>query len=414
MSASAPSTSGSALVCAKPHAAGARAAASEAARLAGPVAGPGPPGALWLALGGSWEAHEGSETLIAAGLEGLEAVWPGAGEVAIATRSAGLLGAGGEWRERPAVGVLAVGGREIRAFSVPELAGEEDRAGPEAAARIGRPLEPGDAVAVWSDAAHLAPGALLASLVPSLAPARLAGGGLSPPAGEAPGFAHAGRMLGAGLVGWHVPGACAPSVQGASACHPLTPPLVVSRSRGHWVLGLDGRTALDVFREAAGGALAKDPGRAARVLKLALLDDGKPDAAEPRALSNVIGFDARRGAFSVARPVESGRRVMLVQLDADRARAELDRAVGHIAAGPPRDWAVYFGCRGRGEALFGIDGLESGLIERGMAGTPWLGVEADHQFAPGPDGASPLQPSSYAGVLIAARCRAKAGAGPIG
>jgi small ligand-binding sensory domain FIST len=375
--------------------------AAEAAGTARDAAGLTAPDAVWLALGGPWAAAGAGASPVEAALAGIESVWPGVRARTVATHGAGLLGSHGEWREQPAVGVLGLGGAGITSFSVDELAGEEDRAGPEAVARLGIELEPGDAVVVWADAAGLAPEPLLASLSGSLAPAVLVGGALSPPAGEEPGLFHAGRALRSGLVGWHLPGSLGPRVAVANACHALTPPLPVSRARGHWLLGLGGRPALDVFREAAGAPLARDPGRAARVLKVAVLEDGSSAALDVRVVHNVVGFDAGRNAFSVARPIESGRRVMLVQLDADRARAGLDGAIGHLAAQVAEpDFALYFGCRGRGETLFGIDGLEAGLIERGLAGTPWLGTVADYQIAPGSGGATASHPLTYAGVLI--------------
>lgn len=393
---------GSAVVGAGEGAEGARAAAEEAARTVARDAGVAAPGALWLALGGSWSGAGEGARLLERALAGLEAVWPGAAERTIATRSAGLLGATGEWRQRPTVGVLAVAGSAVTAASIDELAGEEDRAGPELAARFGRPIRTGDAVVVWADAVGLASGPLLESLSASLAPAALLGGGLSPVADESAGLAHAGRALHAGLAAWHLPAALVPSVRTATAAHPLTPALEVTRSRGHWLLGLGGRAALDVFREAAGAPLASDPGRAARVLKVAEVG---ADATDVRSLSNVVGFDAGRRAFSVARAVPSGRRVALVQLDAERARSELGDAadgLGAAVAGCPA-WGLYFGCRGRGRTLFGIDGLESGLIERGLAGMPWLGTEADYQIAPDIGGAPGASALTYAGVLLVAR-----------
>src|SRR5690606_34978506 len=60
----------------------------------------------------------------------------------------------------------------------------------------------------------------------------------------------------------------------AHGCRPITPPLRVSRSDGHWLLGLDGRPALDVYREAAGSALAADLRRASEHLLVALPADG--------------------------------------------------------------------------------------------------------------------------------------------
>jgi small ligand-binding sensory domain FIST len=397
---------GAAVVGLEGHAPEPGAAAREAARAVRQGRGIGRPAALWLALGGGSVAASEADHAAAAleALQGIESVWPGAAQRTIVTRTAGLLATDGEWRAQAALGLLALEGPGITPFAVEELAGEEDRAGPEVAARLHRALdgevEPGDAVVIWADAARLAVAPLLQSLAADLAPAQLVGGAVSPPSGEAPFLALGPRSRGAGVVGWHVARALEPRIEEAEAGHPLTPPLEVTRARGHWLLGIAGRPALDVFREAAGPALGRDLARAVRVLKVEMLDPGGPDpGSDPGAgiLANVVGLDGGRRAFSVARPVASGRRVRIVQLDAECARSGLDGALGRLAAGPaPPGWALYFGCRGRGTPLFGVEGLEAGLLARGLGEAPWLGVAVDDPIAPGPR----LLP--FAGVVLAA------------
>lgn len=340
------------------------------------------PDALWIALSGAWSSASPTADLLEAALEGAERLLPGCAAVAVVTRGAGLLSAEGEWRQREAVGVLLVEGADLRAFAVEDLERREDCAGPEAAAQLDHDLQPEDAIVAWADALASEPTALLASLSSALAPASIAGVGLSGPGSGAPVVLAGGRAVRRGVAGWRWRGQARPVVRAASACRALTGPLEVTRARGHWLLGLGGRPALDVFRVSAGGPLFRDPARAARVVKVAVIDgeDADPEAG-PRALANVVGFDGGRGAISVAPAIRSGQRVALVQLDPETARLELASAAAALAGARP-PCAMCFSCRGRGVTPFELEGVESGLIETGLGGsTAWLGIAGDHPFA---------------------------------
>ena len=64
-----------------------------------------------------------------------------------------------------------------------------------------------------------------------------------------------------------------PRIGVTQACRPITELLRVTRTQGHWILGLDGRPALDVYREVAREPLPTDLRRAAAFLLVAIPRD---------------------------------------------------------------------------------------------------------------------------------------------
>ena len=81
---------------------------------------------------------------------------------------------------------------------------------------------------------------------------------------------------------------------------PATELLTVTRAQGPWILELDGRPALDVYREAAREPLADDLRRAAAFVLAAL----PRDAAAPLEpggylVRNIAGFAPDANAFAI-------------------------------------------------------------------------------------------------------------------
>jgi small ligand-binding sensory domain FIST len=183
------------------------------------------------------------------------------------------------------------------------------------------------------------------------------------------------------------------------ACHPVTQALEVTRSRGNWIYGIDGRPALDVYREAAMGPLSQDLRRAKRFLMFAIPQDASPDAAE-FSVRHVVGFDEQRGAISLPQPVSVGSTVRLALLDPDAARSDLGRSLEQGPAAP--DFGLYFNCRARGESLFGVSGMEAGYLERHFGKVPMVGTFGAFQLAPSSGPSQDTQLLTYAGVLALA------------
>jgi len=360
-----------------------REAAREACRralatLAGPAGpagssgAPRPGGALLLASG---EHAEAAPDLLAVAEETL-------GTRALAGASVRALWAPG--RETApegsaAVGVAVLAGVALEPFLLRDLAGSEARAGSELTRRLvasGGPPGPGDLVLLLPDADALALGPLAQGLAGPLAPAGVAGLGAAEGPGGTP-LQWCGREVATGaLAGLVVRGARAPRLMTAAAFRPVIEPVKVSRGRGHWVLGLDGRPALDVFREVAREPLARDLRRAAEHVVVVLpRGSGRLERGE-FVPHRVVGFDPRRRAFAVPFRVGKGGagELALAVRDPGWARDRLVEGLARIAAGPPPALALWLSCPARAEALLGLEGLEAGYVEASLGAAPLLGA----------------------------------------
>lgn len=327
---------------------------------------------------------EGAARAAAAAVEAL-------GTRAVAGAAAhGVLAGCDEEEERPAVAVLALAGLAATPFRMPDLAGLEDAAGDELAAALGRPAAPGDLVVLFVDPVALDLRRLLGACDAVLPPGALVGAAAAiGPDGRA-GLAWSGReVLAGGACGLvlHLPRPARVLVP--QGCRPITDPLPVTRSDGHWVLELGGRPALDVYREVAGAPLAADLRRSAERVVVAL----PRGASDTWVARPVAGFAPARRAFALAEDLKPGAPLRLALRDADLAREDLRRA---LAGAAPAAAALLLGCSGRGRGLFRHAGLEAALVARALGATPLAGAFGAFPLGPAA-GASALH--AYAAVL---------------
>jgi small ligand-binding sensory domain FIST len=294
--------------------------------------------------------------------------------------------------EGPAVAVLALGGLVGAAsFQVEGPGGLEETIGPEVEAALGRSATETDAVVVLADPLALDSDRLAHGLR-DLLPATVVGAGA---AVAGPGnvlLAGAGSAVRGGACGLVLSLAAPARVAVGQGCRPIGPVRTVTRVAGHWVLELDGKPALDVYREAAHEPLAADLRRAAERLLVAIPRGRRGDEWVARRLS---GFAPERRAFALAETLRVGSTVRLALRDADLAREDLHRA---LAAAAPARAAVYLGSSGRGRSLFVHAGLESALVARALTPAPVAALFGSFELAPLADGIEPLV---HAGVLLA-------------
>ncbi|MCU0669623.1 MAG: FIST C-terminal domain-containing protein [Myxococcota bacterium] len=256
----------------------------------------------------------------------------------------------------PAIAVLAISGVDAAPFAIGRDDGP-DAIGLEVEGRLARSLGESDLVVVFADPLGPDPARLVEALA-ALAPATVVGAGA---ALEAPGrqlLACGDRRAALGACGLVLPLARPARVGVSQGCRPITDPLVVTRVSGHWVLELDGKPALDVFRDVAREPLADDLRRAAESLLVAL----------PRGTSwiarRIAGFAPERRALAVSASPRVGSRLRFALRDADLAREDL----AHTLAGlGPAALGLHLCASDRGRALFRHEGLESALVACALA-----------------------------------------------
>jgi small ligand-binding sensory domain FIST len=181
--------------------------------------------------------------------------------------------------------------------------------------------------------------------------------------------------------------------------------MTVTRCQGHWVLELDGRPALGVYREVARGPLAADLRRAAAFLLVALPVAGQAEGAYARGsrelapgsylVRHVIGFDERENAFAIPDAPGVGQRLALAEREPEAARADLKAMLEGLRGGRPA-FGLYLDCCARAMPFFGIPGLEAAYLARAFEGVALAGMFGSCEI--GPIGRR-IELLTYTGVL---------------
>ena len=302
---------------------------------------------------------------------------------------------------RPAVAVLALADVDAVVTHSEDLANDEGRAALELAIGQAPAPGPGDLMILFSDALGLAPAPILDGLAASLPGLPIIGLGASEPEGASPLVWAGSHLASAACVALTIRSKRpSPSIAVTHACRRLGPVHAVTRTSGHWVLGLDGRPALEALLESQG---ASEAGR--NILVGLLEDGGDPDRLDGLMIRNVVGSDRARGGFALPAPVRAGTRLVALAPDADEVR---DRAgvagptLGSAPGSKPPVCGLYLACRAGGDAL--LAGASHGAaLSEALGGAPLLGVSAAYQVAPSV--VEPHRPRlhTYSGVSVLIR-----------
>jgi small ligand-binding sensory domain FIST len=251
--------------------------------------------------------------------------------------------------------VLAAAGLPAEPFLIPDLAGEEGLAGEQIAELLEWAPRPEDLVIALPDPRALRPDPLLEGLARSLGEATVVGAGAMGAVADPPLQWCGERIVSGALAGLVLRGTKRPRIGVTQACRAATGLLTVTRARGNWILELDGRPALEVYRETAG---------------------------EPSYLvRNVAGFATSENAFAIPEQLAPGRRIALAHRDPEVAREDLKAMLAGLAGGAPAG-ALYFDCCARGAGFFGVEDLEAAYLEQALGPTPLLGLFGSCEIGP--------------------------------
>ncbi|MBW2313143.1 MAG: FIST C-terminal domain-containing protein [Deltaproteobacteria bacterium] len=320
------------------------------------------------------------------------------GVAPVGATAAGVLVAGQALESGPGVAILALAGIESETFLLDRVAGNESGAGELLRHAIDAPLRAEDLVVLLPDPYAIAAQPFLEAIQTELGGACLVGAGAVEGAATPP-VQWADSEIATGAVAGVVLRGARPRVGVTQACQPVTEPMQVTRTEGHWILEIEGRPALDVFRETAREPLASDLRRAAAFVLVALPEPGDPQAslcAGDYRVRNVAGFS--ENALAVPEPVTTGERIAFVLREPHGARDDLKRMLAGFS-GQPADFAVFLDCCARGAALFDVPGLEAAYLEDALGATPLVGMMGAYEFGP-VRGRTELL--TYTGVLAAA------------
>lgn len=163
-------------------------------------------------------------------------------------------------------------------------------------------------------------------------------------------------------------------------CTPIGPARTITEANENIIISIDGRPALEVFKEDIGELLARDLQRVAGYIFAGL---GVPGSDTGDYLArNLVAIDPRKGWIAVAEHVETGQPVRFTRRDKPSAETDLRRMLAGLKRrlpGPPKG-ALYVSCIARGPNQFG-QGREIAIIREELGDIPLAGFFASGEIS---------------------------------
>ncbi|MEE2997275.1 MAG: FIST N-terminal domain-containing protein [Pseudomonadota bacterium] len=168
----------------------------------------------------------------------------------------------------------------------------------------------------------------------------------------------------------------------SQGCSPVGEIHDVTRSKDNILFELDGRPALDVFKEDIGEILARKLERVGGYIHVALPVSG--DDSGDYLVRNVVGIDPNNKLFAIGERVSRGDRIMFVRRDGPSALEDLERMLADVtsrSSGVTKA-ALYYSCVARGPNLFGPDSRELKVVQDALGkDVPLVGFFANGEIS---------------------------------
>ncbi|TVR99614.1 MAG: histidine kinase [Rhodospirillales bacterium] len=193
----------------------------------------------------------------------------------------------------------------------------------------------------------------------------------------------AGRVTGGGVSGVLFAPSVAVQTGLSQGCTPVGPSHLISDCVENVLIGLDGRRALDVFKEDVGELLARDLSRVAGYIHAALPLPGC-DTGD-YMVRNLMAIDPVHGWLAIGERVAPGDRVVFVRRDPLAARDDLRAMLGNLRGrlGESSRGGIYFSCVARGANMFGAPGVELAILREVLGDLPVIGVSCAGEISNG-------------------------------
>ncbi|MBE88071.1 MAG: histidine kinase [Rhodospirillaceae bacterium] len=165
-------------------------------------------------------------------------------------------------------------------------------------------------------------------------------------------------------------------------CSPIGDTHQVTAADENMLIELDGRPALDVFKEDIGDVLAHDLQRVGGYIFAALPVTGT-DTGD-YLVRNLIGIDPESGVVAVGEYVSAGDRIMFCRRDHDSAVTDMQRMLVDIKKRTNNSLlraGLYFSCCARGPNQFGDDSDELKMITEELGEFPLVGFFANGEIS---------------------------------
>lgn len=159
----------------------------------------------------------------------------------------------------------------------------------------------------------------------------------------------------------------------SQGCSPIGPKHVVTTCQHNVIISLDGRPALDVFKEDIGEVLARDLNRIGGHIFAGLPIPGS-DIGD-YVVRNLVGIDPANRLIAIGELVQPGAGILFCRRDAKTAHDDMARMLESIRKGlfTRARGGVYYSCLGRGASLFGPNSEELRMIREALGDFPLVG-----------------------------------------
>ena len=188
-------------------------------------------------------------------------------------------------------------------------------------------------------------------------------------------------VTGGGLSGVLLSGRLKVTTGLSQGCSLIGAKHTITESTRNIIKTLDGRPALEVFKEDIGEVLARNLSRVGGYIFAALPISGS-DTGD-YLVRNLVGIDPNQGLVAIGDLVKDGMTLQFARRDPQTAREDLVRMVRDLKErldGKPKG-ALYHTCLGRGRHLFGDDSAELALIQEELGDVPLVGFYANGEIA---------------------------------
>lgn len=163
-------------------------------------------------------------------------------------------------------------------------------------------------------------------------------------------------------------------------CQPIADKHVITACERNILIELDGRPALEVFKQDIGEVLAQDLQRIGGYIFAGLPIRGS-DTGD-YLVRNLIGLDVEQQLVAIGDIVTTGDEVLFCRRDGNSARADMQHMLDDIQSRLPgaARGALYFSCLGRGRYQFGDNSEELGMIRETLGDIPLAGFFANGEI----------------------------------
>lgn len=171
------------------------------------------------------------------------------------------------------------------------------------------------------------------------------------------------------------------------ACHPVSGPLIVTRTEGKRIQELRGQPAMEYLAQLIQEPLSDDLSRTLRHLMIGIpvgpacteLESGK------YIVRNITGIDPSDGSITTTETLSEGQTLSFVVRDQGQARQEFEEILERLSethAGNPPRLGLYFNCAGRGNSLYRARNVDIALIRKYLGEMPLIGFFSFGEIAP--------------------------------